>query len=1315
MRLTSLSIILQMIAAVTLECAATVRYDIHNLTSSNVSGIIQDRDGYIWVATDNGLNRFDGWSNVAFTLDRNDTASLRSNYVESLLNDASGNLWVGTGAGLQKYIPGAARFSNVVFPDGIHPSVRSIIQTAPERLMAVTSGYGVFSIDTKAMKASKHEDLDELIGSKYAHIIRQDGLNRIWIGGADGKITAVDKNLRLLYSDRLPSRIADIEHDSDNNIWAVTQSGLYRWDGKQSRFTPFEASAKGQPRGLMRTADGALLLFTLEDGVYRINPKDNTLRELKEYSGISPDGIIEMYQDRSGDVWCATLQKGLAMNSGIESFFRFHTIGATPSKKIECLFEDRSGGTVSASLSDGTVMTFDSNLNRTATASGGGRITSVYTGPDGTTLTGYADGRLTLSDGNHTATVGQFEAGPIKAIARDAKGRYYVGLSGDGFQVSSDMTHWKKINETTAMATPRRLGNNWINSITPHSSGKVWIGHSNGIDIYDPEKNEFIESPLSPLLRAHLVFALQEGSDGSMWIGTNYGLYHAPDHGSTPDYYGTAEGMGGNVICGIAEAHNGDIWCTTNNGISRIRHSDGKIINYNSGTGLTDREFRKGILLRGTDEKIYAAGLTGLTSFHPDAVKDQRPISAPVLTGIQLNSRKDTEPMISYDSEDTGDGVSAYVRLRHSQNTFTLDFSNFDYRNPGSTGFEYRIPKLEKEWQTVPPGDNKVTCNYMDPGKYILEVRALENGMASPATTVLIDILPPWYLTVWARLAYVVLFLIAAATVAITVRRWRQQREKEEAAEEKFKLLYNFAHELRSPVTLITSPLPALIKDEKDTRKAETFRMMQRNGYRITNLVNQMLDIRRIEKGQLKLSYRETDLKEFLGTIAEDFRIQAESRGIALAFSAPDGDVKAYVDPDNFDKVIVNLISNALKFTPEGGSIDITLRKTDGADGKPQAAIEVKDTGTGILPEDLTRIFERFYQGSRKTRGFGIGLNLTKMLVDMHHGSIRASNREDRQGACFEIRIPLGRKHLKDKEISDRQDTFTSERHLEVGESVSLPGTVPAKTGGKQHRILIADDDDEIRDYLKRELGQTYKTVTAADGNEAYRIAQENEIDLIISDINMPNSDGLSLLRHIRANADLAHIPVILLSTSEDLQTRMEGWEKGADAYLTKPFHIEELRQLCASLISGRIRLKGRFSHGEKAEEKIEKVEIKGNDELLLERIMKAVNENIGNSEFGVEELADNVGLSRVHLHRKMKALLGLAPLDFLKSVRLKRAAELLKKNNTNISQVGYTVGFSSPGQFSDSFRKYFGCSPSEYIARETGATSALNEEEPRD
>lgn len=1285
------------------DCMATIAYGIHNLTSSRVNDIEQDERGYIWIGSENGLNRFDEWNNVTFFHDPNDPATLKYNNVCDILSDTGGNLWIATGAGIQKYEPDGSGFSEIVFPGGIKPSVRSIIQTGPEQLMAVTSGYGVYSVDTRAMKAVNEDKLDEFIATKYAHLIRQDGLNRIWIAGEGGIIKAVDKNLRPLHTDKLPDIVIDIDYDLDNDIWAVTGSSLYRWDGRQSKFIRVEGTPELNITGLLRTNEGKILVHTLEDGVFALETENNSLRELKEYSDIKKDGILEMHQDRNGDIWCATLKGGIAMQPATTPQFSFLPLPTRPARNIECVTTDLSRGTVTAAFSDGVLSSFDSDLNPAGDTRVSGRVTAIYNDHNGNLLLGMDDGRLIIYDGKSEIPVNRFQRG-VQAIAKDRKGNLYVGLSGDGFHYSSDRKNWKGINESTTMANPNKLGNNWINIIMPDHSGKIWLGHTNGVDIFDPLTNTFADTKLISDLRAHIVYAILEAKDGSVWIGTNYGLYqHKPDEGVT-ESFGKESGMDGNIICGIAESNNGDIWTSTNRGISRIRLSDGKVINYGTGGSMKEREFLKGMLLKGPDETIFIGGISGLTAFQPDAIEDHQPLASPTITGVQLNSTNERNPLITY-SDDGESDIAATITLNHNQNTFSIELSNFNYRNPGCTEFEYRIPKLQKDWQRNPPGDNRVACSYLNPGKYIMEVRAVENGMTSPVTTILIHILPPWYLTVWAKLAYIILFCLTVAIVWYELRRNRLQRQKEEIAEEKFKMLYNFAHELRSPATLIISPLPSLIREERDERKAGIFRMMQRNGYRITDLVNKMLDIRRIEKGQLKLSFCETDLKEYMRPIIEDFRVQAESRGITLTFSAPDDPVLAYIDPDHFDKIIVNLISNALKFTPDGGVIDVTLRITQNIYGKGQAVMEVTDTGTGIRQEDISLLFERFYQGERKSDGFGIGLNLSKMLVDLHHGEIRAANRSDSKGALFEVSIPLGRTHLKDKEISTTLVRNATQRYVQSAENRPIANDNTEKKGGGKYRILIADDDEEIRDYLKSELDKYYKTVTASDGEEAYAIALEKQIDLIISDIMMPNTDGLSLLKQIRANADLTHIPIILLTSSEDFNTRMAGWEKGADAYLTKPFHIEELRQLCSSLISGRIRLKGRFSLGEKVDDKIEKVELKGNDELLLERITKAVNENIGNSEFGVEELAEAVGLSRVHLHRRMKALVGLAPRDFLKSIRLKRAAALLKQNTTTISQVGYMVGFSSPGQFSDSFRKYFGCSPSEYIARETEQT----------
>ena len=1300
MRYVRFSILLILLLASIGQLRAFVRYDIPNLTSRDISKIIQDSRGFIWIGTDNGLNRFDGWTNVAFTHNQEDSTSLKSNIVEALFNDSDGNLWIASGRGLQLYVSWKNGFRNVMFPDGVKPSVRSIIERRKGELLVVTAGFGAYSIDTGSLQASSMDNLNRIIGTQYAHVIRMDPLNRIWIGGADNRLVAVDRNLNKIHETIFPGRVLDIASDKDNNVYVATDAAIFRWDGGRREFEKLQGGVPGwRITGILSHSDEDILVHTLESGVFRIT--SGSIKPEERYSPLSNEGIHIMYEDKDGDIWIGTRKGGLAMASNTPEMFTFQEIPTAPSIKMETLFNRSFGQGVAVALSDGRIIALDPDLRPEVTFQSQGRVTSSCRLHDGTILLGYADGRIMRYSNNSVTIEDHPGSKPIQAIAEDNSGRLYAAMSGGGFAYKKDADTWIQITEATPMATDARLGNDWINVMVADHSGKIWLGHYNGIDLFDPKANRFIENRFIRDLRAHIVYSLLAAKDKSIWIGTNNGLYHLSPELDRLDFYNSREGLAGNVICGIQQANNGDIWCTTNNGISRIRYADNKVINYLSGNGLGDRDYRKGMLLRGSGDKLFAAGFNGITSFYPDAVTDTDAPAAPVLTMAYLNNKNEESRDITY-HHDEGK-KTATVILKYFQNTFALEFSNFDYRNPGNVSFEYRIPTLDKEWRSNALGDNRIICNYMEPGKYFIEVRAVENGLSSPVNTVLVEILPPWYLTFWAKIFYLLLFALLVAAVWYEMRRYRRQRRNEEIAEEKFKMLYNFAHELRSPVTLITSPLTSLIQEEKDERKANTFRMIQRNGYRITNLINQMLDMRRIEKGQLTLSFSETDLREYIEPVIEDFRLQAETRRISLTFSAPDEPVKAYIDPDNFDKVIVNLISNALKFTPDGGSIEVRLKKITESGGREMAVVDVADTGPGIPTQDLIHIFDRFYQADRKSKGFGIGLNLSKMLVEMHHGTIQAFNRTGVNGALFEVRIPLGRLHLKDKDICESQEKNIPKKYIEAEESMSVPSGDDNRKANRQHRVLVVDDDDEIRNYLKRELSASYKVVTAADGEEAYAIAREKPIDLIVSDIMMPKTDGFELLRKIRANADMAHIPIILLTTSEDFNTRMTGWEKGADGYLTKPFRIEELRQLCASLISGRIRLKGRFSNGEKIEDRIEKIEVKGNDELLLERITKAINENMGDSEFGVEQLAEAIGLSRVHLHRKMKALVGLAPRDFLKSVRLKRAAELLKKRNTNISQVGYIVGFSSPGQFSDSFRKYFGCSPTEYIARETG------------
>lgn len=1285
-----------------------VRQELSNLTSKEITEIIQDSKGFLWIGTDNGLNRFDGWSNVTFTHSREDTTSVKSNIIEALFNDSKGNLWIASGCGLQRYRPGSDQFENICFPNANTPSVRSVVQRADNELLVVTSGFGAFSVNTATMQASPMEALNKNIGTVYAHQIKIDPLNRIWIAAAEGRIISLDKNLNILHTSRFPEKAIDIAFDRNNNIFAATENAVYKWDGNRRAFEKLNGFDGWGITGLYTDSKGTIHVLTLECGVFKI--EDGSFVYEDSFTEIKGLGILIMYEDRDGNFWIGTRKGGLETMFNSQEFFQFQDIPEPPSIKMETLFSRSAGSGVGVALSNGMITAFDSELRPEATFKSNGRVTSSYPLRDGSILLGYADGKIMNYSNGQLQMADQIGDNLISALAEDSSGRLYAAVNGHGFKYRNDSVVWISVAEETKMDSPAHLGNDWINVIIPLEHNKIILGHFNGIDIFDSSANKFLDDETIRSFRGQIVYSILKAKDKTLWIGTGDGLYHYFPEDGHKDFFGIKEGLTGNVICGIEQANNGDIWCTTNNGISRIRYNDKKIVNYISGNGLGEHVYRKGMLLRTAEDKLFAIGFNGITAFYPDAVTDSNFIAAPTLTRIYLNNKNEPNPAIAYSDSDKD--VSATVYLKYYQNTFTLEFSTFDYMNPESISFEYRIPAMDKRWHTNPLGDNRIVCNYLAPGKYILEIRAIHNGQQSAVSSVLICILPPWYLTVWAKIGCLIIFAFVAFAIWHIFNRYRMQRRKDEIAEEKFKMLYNFAHELRSPATLITSPLTSLILEEKDEQRANTFRMIQRNGYRITNLVDNMLDMRRIEKGQLKLSFADTDLKEYIEYIIEDFRLQAQSRKVNLSFESPDGPVMAYIDPEHFDKVIVNLIGNALKFTPSGGSVEVVLKKNTGSDGHQQAVIEVADTGPGILTKDLGHIFERFYQSNRKNKGFGIGLHFTKMLVDIHHGTITASNRENHGGALFVVTVPLGKSHLKDTEISKAGSDYTPKRHIAADEIMAMPQETDSSKARRNFRVLVCDDDEEICSYLKTELGTAYKIVTASNGNEAYSIAQQRHIDLIISDIMMPESDGFELLKKIRGNFDLSHIPIILLTTSEDFKMKMSGWENGADGYITKPFRIEELRQLVANLISGRIKLKGHFSHGEKTEDKIKKVDIKGNDEILLEKITSAIDENLSDSEFGVEQLADAVGLSRVHLHRKMKILLGLTPRDFLKSVRLKRAAEMLLKKNTNISQIAYSVGFSSPGQFSESFKKYYGCSPSEYISRFSDSDASPDETE---
>ncbi len=538
--------------------------------------------------------------------------------------------------------------------------------------------------------------------------------------------------------------------------------------------------------------------------------------------------------------------------------------------------------------------------------------------------------------------------------------------------------------------------------------------------------------------------------------------------------------------------------------------------------------------------------------------------------------------------------------------------------------------------------------------------------------------------------------------------------------EAKLQFFINISHEIRTPMTLIINPLEKLLAEKKGGEVQKTYLMIYRNAQRILRLINQLMDIRKLDKGQMFLKFRETDMVGFIDDVMLTFDYMARKKKIRFSFEHVMPQLKVWVDMNNFDKILMNIFSNAFKYTPEQGEITVTL--STGRDStrrdplKEYFEITVTDNGIGLDREKIERIFERFYQidndVTKSNFGTGIGLHLSRSLVELHHGIILAENREDAPGSRFIIRIPLGSAHLRTDELEDVEAVITPHTVWVKPEKTDLEGAFEeeedeeSKKAGKSKnrmRILIVEDEEEILSYLKEELEGDYRIMTRKNGREAYDTILADTPDLVISDIMMPEMDGLSLCRKIKQNTNVNHVPVILLTAKSKPEDTMEGMATGADAYMVKPFNTELLKSTIANLIANRKLLKSKFSGAQQQEDKVQKLSMKSADEILMSKIMKVINENLSNPDLNVEMLAANVGLSRVHVHRKLKELTNLSARDFIKNIRLQQAAALLKEKKLTVSEVAYATGYTNLSHFSSSFKEVHGMSPKEYMLAHQG------------
>ena len=1300
-------------------------YKTGQLTSHLITGICQDGQGYIWIATEYGLNKFDGVSFTQYLNHEHDSVSLLNNMVCSMMNDKEDRLWIGCSNGLQYYAPGEDAFHTIPFQDNLSPSVTRMIQLHTGKIWLIGALRGIFELDEEQQIVRPLTAINTLCETTVVDDIYEDHKHRIWIAIARKGLLCLDASGKVLKrytsQDLWGRNVGMVREDAEGNIVVAVNGRLAVLDEEHECFVSLQSAFEWLIiRDMFLGKDGTFYVATYGHGLFYVDKEGKLMPATPIYTpffNMELANVVSILEDREQNLWLGCFQKGVVMIPTRPTSFHYwdfvekeyysrDNLGFYRENHGVVTFVYRdSQGNIWGGLEKGGLFKFNRDGQVIDHIKTSGTVISAFEDSEHTFWVGKYSGGLGILD----TRTGQYNSMPqlsgkrVKCITEDSEKNLFVALLGEGLWRYNLRTKEEYEICQKNPQTRELLKNTYINVILCDKEDLIWIGHYTGISCYDVQNDCFMHIKGDSVLNSCVCYSLLESRDGNIWIGTNNGLYVWDKSEQNFKRYTTKDGLSNNVICGLAEDSEGNIWCSTFRGINQLRMKEKRIINYYTGSGLVDKEYIRGVYFQDKDGTVYFGGSYGITSFSPDEITNPEFHQEVMLTNMYIGNIPVNTKTISGNKRVIEcmltDATDFY--LAHEDNTFTFEFSTMDYREPENINYEYRLLGLDTAWNSTLLGGNRLTYNHLPSGNYTLEVRACKNGSYTPVKQLQIHIAFPWYRTIYAYICYFLLLLALVVQSYFILKRKRQ----EEINEAKLRFFINISHEIRSPMTLIISPLESLLKRNFDEDAMKALRSMYKNANRILELINQLLDIRKIDKGQMRIACAETDLVGFIDDLFRTFDYQAEKRGIRFVFEHKMEKLPVWIDRNNFDKVLVNLLSNAFKYTPENGEIRICL--STGVDKKNSgplseyAEIMILDSGTGIDETKLEKIFERFYQTSADLSaaplGFGIGLNLCRLLVNLHHGTVVASNRKDRQGSCFTIRIPLGNAFLKKEEIATEAAAFNQHivQQLSFIDEASEKKAVKSKTS---YKVLIVDDDEDVRDFLKTGLGEMYRVYVCTNGDEGIQTALLQQPDVIVSDVKMPVMDGFTMLKKLKNNSNTNHIPVILLTSKIEYADRIQGLDKGADAYIAKPFNMEELETLIANLIENRLRLKGKFS-GALQEDKIRPIEVKSNDGILLERVMKVVNDNMDNPELNVEMLAEQIGLSRVQLHRKLKELTGIPTGEFIRNIRLKQAAALLKERKVNISQVAYMVGFGSQTHFSTAFKKFYGVSPTEFIA----------------
>lgn len=1306
-----------------------------------VFSIIQDKDGFMWFGTNDGIIRYDGHAYDVFRHDPEDDNSISNSRVISLLYTRDNELWAGTAKGLNVYdplkevfIPYKAINDEQKFLQNIRINV--LIEDS-KNLLWIGTNNGLFSLNRKLRSISYYLFQKEK-DSTFQNNIRtlyEDSYGTLWIGTENGLYSFVSAendfkryDIRSIRKgDPLNNLITSLHGDETNKdlLWVGTETGLYHVNIKTMSFDSYRQEdgtglSNNAIKSIHQLEKGILLLGTDEGLNYF---KINTSRfisyhhNLLNSKSIADDVIYTIYKNRDGIIFFGT-NKGASYVNVERSKFDLTPIiqqknGGFKGVVVKKIAKEKDNVWIGAF--DGLRLYKADPVNQqylpTNTPPLTDKfITSIYCDKAGTVWIGTTNG-LNYYDVRKQEFVkvempdAQLALKYLSSISEDSEGRLWVNSMANGIcAIKPHRDKQLNILDFSIKAygiTPLIYSaNDRASVLIADKNDNIWIGSfSRGLVKFDVKNEKFIhfvhKKGDNTSLKSNYVTELCLSKQGTLWVGTNKGLcrYDSKKNSFTHVDIGHNEQM----ILSMSNDKDGNIWVMTSIGIIKYLVNEDKTIFFDLNQDVNLTDISPNCVTSDSTGRIFIGGYGGFISFNPSEIKIDN--KKPHLHIIKLSiNDQDIYPDKKYNGRlilKESIIKSKKIKLTSKENTFKLYFSLLNYTYPQGKKYLYKLDNFDQNWNSTTIGQNYAAYSNISPGNYIFKVKGLNNdGTWSEEDSLMIRILPPWWATWWAYLIYsgLTIYLIYIAyrifsktnKLSNELKIQKIEREKEEEINQiKLRFFTNISHEFRTPLTLILGPIETLLEKQVDARWKEQLLIMKANGERLLRLVNQILDFRKVESHKMTLELSYGDIVIFVRSIYDSFVELARKHNIIYDFSTTQEVLYTMFDKDKTEKILYNLISNAFNYTPEGGTISIGVSLN--LENTPNVfSIAVSDNGLGIDVVDQQYIFERFYQGKNKIsdqyKGTGIGLMLSKEFAELQKGSLTFESYAGK-GSTFTFSMPVVEK-IENQEIESVEPDIYEENK-----------TIEKKSSKPQ--ILVVEDSEDLLHYIALSLEDEYKVLLAKDGVEAWEIANRHQPDLIVSDLMMPNMNGVELCKKVKTELNNP-IPFILLTAKQDEKSVYDSLECGADVFIVKPFSTRLLKLRIAKLIEKEKKMHFYYknlillSPGD--------VVTESQDEKLILKLVQIVENNLDNSEMNVEFLCNSSGISHQQVYRKIKSLTGLTVTKFIRTIRLKRAAQLLEDSKMNISEVMYLSGFSGHSYFSKCFVEQYGTTPKEYM-----------------